>query len=139
MPEEVLPKTSDEAADLLLAALAGVTQREERLSLSSAWPFYFTLVDIISSSMSDEDANALLEAFAMPPVNQYLHPTDESAQWTIGGAHAARLVSQVMLVKSIPPLLERKWPHLAEKLIEVARASLPEQSKDFEKSQRHVI
>ncbi|CAK4034431.1 ring zinc finger [Lecanosticta acicola] len=138
LPAETLPTTYDEVADLLVAARDGVARKEERFNASSAWPTYFTLVHVVTTPLPDSVCEDLLEAFAMPPINQYLHPAEESAKWSIIGAKAASLVSRAALVKRLPPLLERKWPHLAEKLIEAARMSQPEQSKDFDKSQKHV-
>lgn len=138
LPNEVLPTSHDEIADLLLAARDGAARKEERFNASSAWPAYFTLVDVVTQNLSEGDCDSLLEAFAMPPVNQYLHPSEDSVKWTITGAKAALLISKVMIVRRLPPLLERKWLHLAEKLVEVAKMSQPEQSKDFDKSQKHV-
>ncbi|KAK4498188.1 hypothetical protein PRZ48_010845 [Zasmidium cellare] len=138
LPKDVLPKSQDEATDLFLAARDGVSKREERFNASAAWPAYFTLVDIVTSSLPDETAETLLEEFALPPVNQYIHPQDENAKWSITGARSALLVSKVALIGRVAPLLERKWQHLADKLVELAKMSQPEQSKDFDKSQKHV-
>ncbi|KAF7197399.1 E3 ubiquitin-protein ligase listerin [Pseudocercospora fuligena] len=138
LPSEVLPTSYDDIADLLLATRDGVSKKEERFNASSAWPTYFSLLDMVTQQTSDEDCENLLEAFAMPPINQYLHPCDESAKWSITGSKAASLVARVTIVKRLPPLLERKWKHLGDKLIEVAKMSQPEQSKDFDKSQKHV-
>ncbi|UJO21556.1 E3 ubiquitin-protein ligase listerin [Fulvia fulva] len=138
LPPEVFPRSYDEISGLLLAARDGVSRKEERFTASAAWPTYFILVDLVTRPLSDEDAENLLEAFAMPPVNQYLHPSEESAKWSITGARSAALVARVAMIHRLPLLLERKWPHLAEKVAEAAKMSQPEQSKDFDKSQKHV-
>lgn len=138
LPAEILPKTYDEVSDLLLAARDGVSKKEERFNASSSWPVYFTLVDKLTQSSMPEDVDNLLGAFAMPAVTQYLYPSDESTRWTISGAKPANVVSKVGTIHRLPPLLEQKWPALANKLVEIAKLSQPEQSKDFEKSQKHV-
>ncbi|SMR54765.1 unnamed protein product [Zymoseptoria tritici ST99CH_3D1] len=138
LPAEVLPKSYDESADLLLAARDGVTRKEERFNASAAWPAYFTLVDLAARQLSSEDCDKILQNFAVPPISQYLQPSDETSQWNVTGAKAAQLVSKAAMVKGFGPLLEREWPAYADKLIESAKTSQPEQSKDFDKSQKHV-
>ncbi|KAI5363949.1 Putative E3 ubiquitin-protein ligase listerin [Septoria linicola] len=138
LPAEVLPKSYSEISDLLLAARDGVSRKEERFNASASWPVYFTLVNLVTVSTPSEDVATLLEAFVMPCISQYIYPSDESARWTISGPKPAALVSQVGVIKRLPPLLEDKWPGLAQSLIELAKLSQPEQSKDFEKSQKHV-
>ncbi|KAK3706180.1 hypothetical protein LTR37_012881 [Vermiconidia calcicola] len=138
LPRPILTVTSEEAAQLLSSARTGVSRKEERFNASSAWPAYFTLVDIVLSSPSDLDQQAVLDKHVMPAVRQYLQPAPETAEWSITGAKAALVVSTVSIVKGLAPLLEKEWPDLANNVIEVAKLSHPEQSKDFEKSQKHV-
>ncbi|GIZ48277.1 hypothetical protein CKM354_001134500 [Cercospora kikuchii] len=138
LPEEILPQTYDEISDLLLSARDGICKREERFNSSSSWPVYFTLVDIVTRTASAEDATKLLEAFAIPPVQQYLQPASSTDKWTISGPKPASIVSKVGIINMLPPVLEQQWLQLAAGLIETAKLSQPEQSKDFEKSQKHV-
>lgn len=138
LPGQVLPASYDEIADLLKAARDGVAKREERLNATSSWPAYFTLVDIAAQPLSDGECRTLLEAFALPPVRQYVCPSEENAQWSVSGAKAAFTVSRVSLVRRIGPVLEKQWEGLADQLIELAKTSQPEQSKDFDISQRQV-
>lgn len=138
LPSQVLPTSFDEIADLLNAARDGVGKREERLNASSSWAAYFTLVDVAAQPLSDEDCEKLLEAFALPPIRQYISPLDKTAQWSIAGAKAAPVVSKVAFVRRIAPLLEKHWEELADQVIELAKTSQPEQAKDFDISQKQV-
>ncbi|KAM3413708.1 E3 ubiquitin-protein ligase listerin [Cercospora zeina] len=138
LPDEVLPKTYDDISDLLLSARDGICKREERFNSSSSWPVYFTLVDIVTRTASDEDATKLFEAFVMPLIMQYLQPASSTEKWTISGPKPASIVSKVGRVSKLPPVLEQQWPQLAASLVETAKLSQPERSKDFDKSQKHV-
>jgi hypothetical protein len=138
LPTEVLPKSYDDASEVLLAARDGVTRREERLNASSAWPAYFTLVDLISQQLSGDESDKLLREFTLPLISQYLHPADETSQWSLSGPRAAQLVAKAATVKRVQSLLESEVPAHADKLVELAKTSQPEQSKDFDKSQRGV-
>lgn len=138
LPQQILPSAVEEITELLLAAHIGVSKKEERFNISSAWPAYFTLVDVVASFLSDQEAESILDSHVMPVLRQYLYPGPETADWSVTGAKAAWTVSQAALVKGFDSILTREWPLLADRLIEVARLSQPEQSKDFDKSQRHV-
>lgn len=138
LPSDVLPTSYDEIAELLAAARDGVGKREERLNSSSSWLTYFTILDVAAQPLSDEDCEKLFDAFALPLVRQYVCPQDKSAQWNIAGARAAPTVAQIALVKRIAPLLEKQWQSLADQLIDLAKTSQPEQSKDFDTSQKQV-
>ncbi|KAK4545073.1 hypothetical protein LTR36_003624 [Oleoguttula mirabilis] len=138
IPSAVLPTTFEEAKDLLCAARDGVTRKEERFSASVAWPAYFTLVAAISAGMQDGDREKLLDSCVMPIIRQYLQPSPVNADWAITGAKAALLVARAAGVSQTVALLEREWPQLADQLVETARVSQPQQSKDFDRSQMHV-
>ena len=138
LPEQVLPKTGEEVTELLSSARVGVSKKEERFNVTSAWPAYFTLVDVVTSFVSDEEVETVLANQVMPVFRQYLYPDPETAEWAITGAKAAWTVSQATTIKRLTPVLVREWPSLADNLVETAKLSQPEQSNDFEKSQRHV-
>lgn len=138
IPVEVLPANYDDAAQLLSSAHQGVAKKEERFNASSAWVAYFTLVNLLSEQIPESDSERLLAESAMPVIKQYLFPSQDTNEWTVGGAKSAWIISKILIVSRILPLLEQQWPGLGEKLGEDVKTSLPEQSKDFEKSQTAV-
>nr|POE74411.1 e3 ubiquitin-protein ligase listerin [Quercus suber] len=138
IPREVMPKSYDEANELLVATRGGVTKRDERLNASAAWPVYYILADILSSRLADGDDEKLLEACVLPIYSQYLRPSPDTTSWSIASAKTATIVSQAAGIEKMVPLLKRVWPDLGDKLVEAAKMSQPQQSKDFEKSQLHV-
>lgn len=138
IPEEVLPTSYDEVAELLSNARTGVSKREDRFNAAHSWQTYATVADAGCHNLSEPDQDKLMENFVMPVIRQYLLPRDETSEWSIAGAKAASIVSKVAQVHRLPSILERELPSLVEKLIEHVKLSQPEQSKDFDKSQREV-
>lgn len=138
LPKTVLPSSSDEAAELLLALREGVTKRDERFSSSAAWAAYFTLANVLSENLDDQNREKILDAFVLPVIRQYLQPSPDTAEWSTAAGKAANIVSQAVIIQQLHAPLEREWPSLADGLVATARMSQPQQSKDFEKSQTHV-
>ncbi|KAK0937786.1 hypothetical protein LTR29_010680 [Friedmanniomyces endolithicus] len=138
IPTDVLPKTYEEAKDLLIAARDGVARREERFSASAAWSAYFTLVSTLVPDIVGEGRHKIPAECAMPVIAEYLHPSPETTDWAIHGAKTAHIVAQAVKVSGMAALLEHEWPKYAEQLLELAKTSQPQQSKAFEKSQMQV-
>jgi hypothetical protein len=140
LPTEVLPQKFSEAEELLNAVHDGVGQKDDRFNASAAWFTYFKILDLVqnSASLSDEEHETLLNKMAVPAIEQYLRPSPSTSDWLISGAKPAWNVSKAAFCKRLPAVLEKKWPEYAALLIEDIRTSLPEQSKDFEKSQAHI-
>ncbi|KAG9683243.1 hypothetical protein KCU95_g18503, partial [Aureobasidium melanogenum] len=140
LPAEVLPQKYSEAEELLNAVHDGVSQKDDRFNASAAWFTYFKVLDLVqnTASLSDEEHETLLNKMAIPAIEQYLRPSPSTADWLISGAKPAWNVSKAAFCKRLPAVLEKKWPEYAALLIEDIRTSLPEQSKDFDKSQAHV-
>lgn len=140
LPTEILPQKYSEAEELLNAVHDGVCQKDDRFNASAAWYTYFKLLDLVqnTASLSEEEHEELLNKMAMPAIAQYLRPSSNTSDWLIPGAKPAWNVSKAGFCRRLPSVLEKRWPEYAASLIEDIRTSLPEQSKDFEKSQAHV-
>lgn len=143
LPVDILPKDYTEARDLLAALHDGLSQKEERFNASPAWTTYFKVADLIQegevgSRLSDGEHDKLTTEMVLPVVQQYLRPAQETVQWSILGAKASWNVSKTAYCRRLPPLLAKKWPEYATALAEEMKTSLPEQSKDFDKSQMAV-
>ncbi|KAI5206537.1 hypothetical protein AUEXF2481DRAFT_44158 [Aureobasidium subglaciale EXF-2481] len=140
LPAEILPQKYSEAEELLTAVHDGVCQKDDRFNASAAWFTYFKVLDLVqnTASLSDDEHETLLSKMAIPAIEQYLRPSPSTANWQISGAKPAWNVSKAAFCKRLPSVLEKKWPEYAALLVEDIRTSLPEQAKDFEKSQAHV-
>ena len=138
LPTDILPTTVDDVVELLTSARAGISKREERSNAASAWPAYFSLVELVTSTLPDAEAEKVLEGQVVPILRQYLFPDAESAEWTIASPKAALIASRIASISKATPALVREWPRLGERLILLAKTSHPEQSKDYDKSQSNV-
>ena len=138
IPEEIWPKSLKESNDLLVSARDGVSRKEERFVASAAWPTFFTLVSICSRHLPEQERTELVQTQAMPIIREYLQPSQETADWSIHGAKTASLVAQAVKIPGAEARLAVEWPKLADQLIDTAKMSQPQQSKDFDRSQLHV-
>ncbi|EMC95750.1 hypothetical protein BAUCODRAFT_34518 [Baudoinia panamericana UAMH 10762] len=138
IPQEVLPSSAEDAKELLLAARDGVTQRDERFNASGAWQAYYALLDRIVRNLHEEDCKKLLDTCASPIVRQYLQPSPETVDWTVAGAKPSALVARLVHIDAVLPMLQVDLAHFADELVNTAKMSQPQQSKDFAKSQLHV-
>ncbi|WPH00474.1 Hypothetical protein R9X50_00330300 [Acrodontium crateriforme] len=138
IPCEIVQTTFDEVSDLAVAAREGVTRKEERNNAFQAWSAYFNLLDVGSANLSDEDFAKLLESCLIPVIKQYLQPAPDTTEWSVGGLQSSLIVSQVVTIQRAHETLAKEWPMLISQIIEAAKLSQPEQSKDFQKSQMEV-
>lgn len=138
LPEDVLPTSYEEVAELLSNARIGVSKREDRFNASHSWQTYAAVADVGARNLSESDKDKLMVNFVMPVIKQYLLPDPDTSDWSIAGAKPAFVVAKVAQVHRLPMILERELPSLADQLIEQVKLSQPEQSKDFDKSQKEV-
>lgn len=143
LPNDVLPKDYAEAKELLAAIHDGLSQREERFNAAPAWYLYFKVADLIqtgdvASRLSDEEHEQLTREMVLPVVQQYLRPSQDATHWTISGTKAAWNVSKSAFCSRVAPLLVSAWPEYARSFMEDLKTSLPEQAKDFDKSQTSI-
>jgi hypothetical protein len=138
IPSEIWPISVEDISEIIASARSGVSRREERSNAVSAWFTYFNLVGIVTSSVQDAKCEKVLQTEVLPVLQQYLYPNQENTEWNIASAKAAYVISRVANIDRVTPLLIQQWPELADKLIELAKMSQPEQSKDYGKSQTNV-
>jgi hypothetical protein len=136
LPKDILPKNAADAAELLSALHGGITRKDEsRMSLESAFAAYLEITDSISASLPEDDQRTLLSEMVLPLLTQYLRPSSENSQWNLP-PQPAKLLSQIMRLNAIPTILQEKWPEFAQQFVGDIKTSAPEQSKDYERSQK---
>jgi hypothetical protein len=139
LPSEILPTSTDGIAELLEAAREGAARKEERLNSQAAWTTY---VDLLNVLVSQADTTAvqedILTKYALPLVEQFIQPTDDAQKWNIAGAKSAGLIARACTIPQFRSTLQQQWPLLCDRVIELARLSQPEQSSNYEKSQKLV-
>lgn len=143
LPDSVLPTTGEGSIDFMNAFRNGITCREEpRTNAPGAWNSYFQVVTTIGSRLSHPvDIQSFFEKSAYAVFRQYLHPTVENSQWNIKSSTAPLAAAYRVCSgsKDSDASFRKEWEKLANEFIERLNISLPEQSKDYRRSQDAVI
>jgi hypothetical protein len=145
LPEGVLPSNLDASTEFLQSFRRGITHREEpRNNLPAAWSSYLSNVRLTVKKLHDPvQQSQLLQKSIYPLFEQHLHPTLENDKWSVGSSTEA-LVKAYNICASenytdSEKSFEDEWQRLADEFMSRILTSLPEQSKDYEKSQRTVV
>ena len=130
------------ATELILEALReGINSKEEpRANSAVAWDAYMEVCQILISKDQADTIPKFLEGHIVPVFRNYIKPSGESVNWTVTGPHqedvclkALRIVSQTD--KSI---FQQQWISMSSKIKEDLQTSLPEQSRDYVRSQNSI-
>jgi hypothetical protein len=138
LPPDILPTSPDGIAELLEANREGASRKEERLASQAAWTAYVELLNVLVPRAEATAVQSLLATYALPLVEQFVLPTDDAQKWNVAGAKPAGLVAKVCLIPQFGTILRQEWPSICNRVIELARLSQPEQSSNFDKSQKLV-
>lgn len=124
---------------LLEALREGIASKEEPISnLGVAWNTYLDVCEhVCSFSSSQSNRDDFAQGSIVPLVRQYISPSINQSEWTISGPDqtslCVRAFRQVLNIS--PEIFQEEWRRLSEKVIENIQTSLPEKSKDYNKSQ----
>lgn len=142
LPVGILPTETDEALKLLKAQRTGICNREEsRLNITAAWKSYLDIVKIIATGLQNPvSVQGFLELGVYPAFSQYMHPSAETSQWTIG-SHVTILADLFSVCVGLGDhrSLQTEWQRIADILVQEILISQPEKSKDYVRSQTAVI
>lgn len=145
LPSGVLPVDVDSSLEFLKAFRDGISHREEpRNNVSNAWHSYFATVTRLSTSLGDVSKQGKLFQEAVYPIfEQYLHPTTENSKWSSGNSIAVLAKAYIMCSLAKEADIEKsfadEWQKLSDDFIQRLNTSLPEQSKDYHKSQTALV
>ncbi|OLN95839.1 E3 ubiquitin-protein ligase listerin [Colletotrichum chlorophyti] len=136
----------DASADALKSLRTGITNREEpRMNAPTAWTCYVHIAkQFLQNLPSDGPRARLVQENIFPLLEHFLFPTPENSVWEIGGSGRLAVLSEAYGIcadTSSSDLVQAT----TEKLEELSSAfctrisnSLPEVSKDYEKSQEAI-
>ncbi|KAI9830833.1 MAG: hypothetical protein M1819_005358 [Sarea resinae] len=143
MPPKVLPHNLSEVGSLLDDFRQGLGRKDEaRNNLIVAWDSYLNTTWVFLENLNSDEQNNVLEKAVLPMFEEFVRPSPESCHWPIGPSGLVlctkifKRVSETKLDLREP--LTRSWTSLAQGVATDIRVSLPEQSKDFGKSQASV-
>ena len=120
---------------------AGVTNKEEPQSnAASAWSSYLDMCQFISSK-NDLNRSTFVQKYIFPLIHQFVRPSPELSRWTIAGPQSQTTCAKACEISfSVGPAISHEeWQNISSMLIEDFQTSLPEQSKDYVKSQDSIM
>jgi hypothetical protein len=143
LPLEVLPVDVDLSLEFLVSFRNGIGNREEpRSNAQEAWNSYFETSMLLSVRFKESGVKGRLFQEALYPVfEQYLHPSTENAKWSVGnnGLSKAYKVCAASDDVELQKSFADEWERHGSEFIQRINTSLPEQSKDYHKSQSAVL
>jgi hypothetical protein len=144
LPAGILPTDIDASLEFLKAFRDGISNREEpRSNAAEAWIRYFEAARILLGNLPDSATQGkLFQAAIYPVFEQYLHPTTENSRWAIGNNPTVLAEAYVICASAKDSSLQQsfavEFSRLADDFVSRILTSLPEQSKDYHKSQSAV-
>ncbi|KAL8988762.1 MAG: hypothetical protein Q9177_002214 [Variospora cf. flavescens] len=134
-PEDV----TDHNFAVLEALRDGISNREEpRTNQAAAWNAYLNLVARFQS-FPNVDRDGLIDGTVMPMLVEYITPSRKTSSWSMSASQELILPAAIRLAIASQEHFIKQWRDLSQALIQDMQASLPEQSKDFEKSQDAIV
>ena len=144
---EILPPTEGETQNtpvpsVLLALKEGIVRKTEaRAQQESAWLCYLSVAQkILDCQDHDGFRTKLVQGNVLPLLLQHVQPNADRGEWSSDiGQHSVYERAAIVANIYAPRALEDMLQTISDSLIEDLRTSLPEQSKDFIKSQDSIV
>lgn len=127
---------------VLSAIREGLNNKNEpRVNQGAAWHLYLDVSELVQSSLENaDDHHQFCRASVLPILTQFISPSPGQSQWVISGTQQGSIFIRACSIALLgdPEDFNKEWQSLSVKFIEDIKTSLPEQSKDFAKSQDTV-
>lgn len=138
--------THDISSKLLQSLRAGIAGREEpRMNAPTAWTSYVRIARHFMTALPPDDAAvSFISDHIFPLTSHYLNPTPETSAWDIGGRGKLPVLVEAFQTttdrhyKDVTEATTNEWSKLAQHFCERIASSLPEVSKDHQKSQESI-
>lgn len=134
--------THDDSTLVIIEALRdGVTRKEEpRTSSGAAWTAYLSTCAHAICSFDGEAKLRFLQTHVVPIIRQYVKPSGDTSQWSVTGVQQQRICAKAvhLILHHDAAAFKAEWQMLSSQLIEDLQTSLPEQSKEYTRSQDSV-
>ncbi|KAI0594556.1 hypothetical protein F4775DRAFT_573675 [Biscogniauxia sp. FL1348] len=144
LPNEVLPEDLDGAMQFLQAMRSGLTSRDEpRINAVDAWSAYLGVArQFITTAQSSDARLKLVRENIFPLIAHYLYPTPETSMWVSGNQLPILIKAYTSTATSpfedVVEATRDEWNRLKDNFKERIRHSLPEASKEHQKSQKAI-
>ncbi|KAI4248736.1 MAG: hypothetical protein LQ352_005828, partial [Teloschistes flavicans] len=132
----------DDASDhkhvTIEALREGISNREEpRSSQYAAWKAYLEFVQRLLLQ-PEVDRDELAKDTILPIVTQYITPSRETQAWTVTNSQQSIAEDAAMIASTSPQIFIDCWRTLSNTIAQDLQTSLPEQSKEYAKSQESI-
>ncbi|KAI1334461.1 hypothetical protein F5Y15DRAFT_401526 [Xylariaceae sp. FL0016] len=145
LPHGLLPEDSAGASDFLKSVRLGITSRDEpRSNVVDAWSTYLSLARQFMKTIQPSEARLdFVQDNIFPLTAHYLFPSPDTAIWSSGSQIPilikAFTSTSTSPYKDIVDATKVLWRKLKDKFSDRIRISLPEASKDFQRSQASIL
>lgn len=154
LPSSIFARTTDGESDrkadgekdtltpVLSALHEGLNNKNESNGNKfAAWSAYLTASEIMLSSFPDAATRRrILTTSVLPILAQYIRPSSDNSRWAVTGTSG-----QVVCVRACNQAIlrdtgsfEQEWNALSNTIIEDLKTSLPEQAKEYVRSQESL-
>ncbi|ORY64868.1 uncharacterized protein BCR38DRAFT_431192 [Pseudomassariella vexata] len=144
LPSGIIPDDIEGAIDFMKVMKLGITRREEpRSNAVSAWTCYLNTAKHFLQLLLDEASiHRFIEETVFPLTEQYLFPVPERSSWASGAQLPVLIKAYTLAATStnteLVGAIKKEWERLKEEYKTHMRNSLPEASKDHERSQKAI-
>lgn len=153
LPHSILTSTNEDEGNskaenrvlystVLPALREGINSKGEgRMNRGSAWNTYLDAFELVQASLPESvDRPLFYEESLVPILTQYIRPLPDQSSWAVSGPQHKSIVLRTcnLTLQESPKLFEKEWQALSTKIVEDFKTSLPEQSKEYAKSQDSI-
>ena len=139
--QHAAPGAAQSQSAILQVMLQALRRRDEPpRNLVAAWNAYLKVFERVQALQTNKsNRHELLKDFLLPIFVHYIKPSQESSEWTVAKDHQSQrdICAKAFLLAwhEGEEIVQDCWTDLSERIIEDIKTSLPEQSKDYSKSQ----
>lgn len=139
LPPSTLSSSLEQSKDLLNAMRHGLTQKlEPRSNVEDAMACYFATLQRLALGAPEGDAKDLVSNMGMPFVHHFLTPASTSDKWALPTKSGLSIVANGLQMEPMGAIAIQQWPNVTKIVTDDIRTSLPEQSIEFDSSQKQV-
>ncbi|KAI1265042.1 hypothetical protein F5Y18DRAFT_386984 [Xylariaceae sp. FL1019] len=144
LPSGILPKDFDGAVDTMKAMRKGVTGRDElRGNAVDGWTAYLSLArHFLREAQSSDTRIKFAQETIFPLIEHYLFPSPSTTIWSSGSQVQvlikAYTSTTTLNFDDLVEATKSDWVRLKDQMVDHLRSSLPEASKEHQKSQGTV-
>lgn len=128
--------------EILNALHEGVVNKDEpRTNSSAAWQAYLMSFERMIAWLKEDSRLIAIKSHVLPLIAQHIRPSYEHTAWSVAGPESQTVcvIACLCVLREHEELFLETWRGLSLQIIEDLKTSLPEQSKDYVRSQDSLV